>query len=156
MANSVISRNIVELSKSLQKNIDLVDISYKGSTKSLNGEKKATLRGGQPIINMYKMWLQSKSTDYIRNLGFGGFFENNLNEFPFDESSIPAIEEALRQETVKKFPDIRIIDIQIQCLYGSRKWKVKVVIADIKTGLIGIDFDDTDSIEFETPANNIE
>lgn len=156
MANSIISRNIIELSKSLQKNISYLDLSYKGPTLNLRNEKKITIRDGQPVLNLYKMWLQSKSTDYIRRPGFGGFFENNLNEYPFDESSIPLITQDLTRKTAQYFPNIHLISIDIECLKAARKWKVKVTVGDKSTGLVGMDLENHEDIEIETNSHSVD
>lgn len=156
MASSVITRNIIELSKNLQKNINFVDLSYKGMATDINGEKHATITGGTPILNQYKMWLQSKRMDYIRSPQYGGFFANNLNEYEFSPSSIPAIKSDIIKISKELFPTLEILDCQIECVVSQRKWKVKIVVGDSSTGLIGVDYDKDSTIEIETTSSVVD
>lgn len=135
MASSVILRNLSQLNKSLQKNIDYVDLNYIGYDK----DKTLVLKKGSPILNRYKIWLQSKSTDYTRNAGFGGFFQNNLNEYEFSSSSETQIEADLRAKTEQLFPDLNLISVEVKCMAPAKYWNVKVVVSDKMTGLVGAD-----------------
>lgn len=135
MASSVILRNIKQLNKSLQNDINYIDFYYKGYSP----KHDITLTKGSPLINTYKIWLQSKSTDYIRNYGHGGFFEDNLNRYPFSPDSESQIETDLIAESKKIFPNINILDCKVTCVPAKRWWNVKVLVSDKLTGLVGAD-----------------
>lgn len=145
MASSVILRNLSQLNKSLQKNIDYVDINYNGYEKN----KSLILKKGSPTLNAYKIWLQSKSTDYNRDPGKGGFFEGNLHEYPFSADSEVEIEADLRRKTAELFPDLNLINVTVKCMAPAKYWAVKVIVSDKITGLVGVDMvQDGQSIVF--------
>ena len=131
---SVIARNIERLQTELTKDVHWVDIAY----KKVAG-KPVLLHDGSAITNAYKMWLQAGSTDYHRRPGFGGFCENNLNRYPFDESSIPSITADLVAETKLQFPTIEVLACTVDIDKPHRMWKIRVVIRETTTGVIGDD-----------------
>ena len=145
MASSVILRNLSQLEKSLQQNINYVDIDYRGPRDGYG----TVLTKGSPLLNEYKIWLQSSKTDYIRDYGKGGFFAYNLNEYEFSSASEEKIEQDLIAATKAQFPSINIIACEVKCMSPKRYWKVKVVVSDKMTGLIGADMvKDGESIVF--------
>lgn len=131
---SRLQRNHPQIIQNLQKNLDYVDYDYRGI---VNGDIKITK--GKPLINAYKMWLQSSKSDYIRNYGFGGFFVRNLNEYEFSPSSEERIKEDLIQKTKELFPQINLVMVEVKCMDPKRYWKVHVVVQDDLTGVIGYD-----------------
>lgn len=131
---SVISRNIERLQTELTKDDHWVDITYKRVTG-----KPVIVRDGSAITNAYKMWLQSGSTDYHRRPGFGGFCENNLNRYAFEESSITAIQSDLVTATKMQFPTIEVLACTVQIDKPHRAWKIRVVVRETTTGVVGDD-----------------
>jgi hypothetical protein len=130
----VISRNIARLEAELTKDDHWVDLSYKKTSG-----KPVVLTDGTAITNAYKMWLQAGSTDYHRRPGFGGFCENNLNRYPFSESSIPSIKADLVAETKMQFPTIEVLACTVDIDVSRRMWKIRVVIRETSTGVVGDD-----------------
>lgn len=139
MASSVILRNLKQLQKSLQKNIDYVDLNYAGVKTDSNGKPFIKLHYGDPILNEYKMWLRSGISDYIREPGKGGFFARNLNEYEFSPDSEEAIAADLKAKTKEIFPNINLISVEVKCTPSIRGWRVKVVVGDNITGLVSAD-----------------
>ena len=131
---SVISRNIERLENELTKDSHWVDITY----KKIEG-KDTILKDGKAITNAYKQWLQSGSTDYHRRPGFGGFCENNLNRYPFDDSSKTTIAADLVAETKLQFPDIDLLACTVDIDKKYRTWKIRVVVREKTTGVVGDD-----------------
>ena len=131
---SVISRNIARLENELTKDDHWVDLAY----KKVDG-KPVVLTDGRAVTNAYKMWLQAGSTDYHRRPGFGGFCENNLNRYPFNESSIPSITADLVAETKLQFPSIELLACTVDIDQPHRMWKIRVVVRDTVTGVVGDD-----------------
>ena len=122
---SIVARNVKKLGKSLKENINYVDVTYKGiNEKSIFN---TVIENGSAILNAYKIWLQSSADDYIRNYNYAGFFDDYLNRYPFDESSIPA------------FPKVRILALDVHCDKVHRGWKLRAVVQDTLTGYIGLD-----------------
>lgn len=139
MASSVILRNLKQVGKNLEKNLNYVDLNYTGPRDASSGNPNIKLEGGSPILNEYKLWLRSGFNDYIRQPNKGGFFAYNLNNYPFDPSSESLIKNDLVAKTKELFPNISVLDCEVECLPVQRKWKVKVVVGDNTTGLIGAD-----------------
>jgi hypothetical protein len=134
--NSILLKNIKTTEKSLKETVDYTDINY-----LVKKENKPTiLKGIQCEINRYKIWLQSSRSDYLRNYGFGGFFDNQLNDrYPFTDDSIPTIKADLERLTSEKFPDIELLGAEIKRDVNRRAWLVRVAVLDRKTGLPALD-----------------
>lgn len=134
---SIVARNVKKLGESLKENINYVDVTYKGiNEKSIFN---TVIENGSAILNAYKIWLQSSADDYIRNYNYAGFFDDYLNRYPFDESSIPAIKQELISVTEQKFPKVRILALDVHCDKVHRGWKLRAVVQDTLTGYIGLD-----------------
>lgn len=143
MASSIILRNMKQLEQSLQKNIDYIDFNYNGvKNKSAAGFK---LAGASPVLNAFKIWLQSKSTDYIRNAGRGGFFNEEIFRYPFNASSEEPIAKAIIALAAQEFPTVQIIDLEVKCMAPKKYWKVKVAVQDKLTNMVSFDMHLEDS-----------
>lgn len=151
MANSILLRNMPELYKSVQKNIDYIDLSYKGVNPAKPND--IVLHGGNPIINEYKMWLQSKPYDYIRRPDIGGFLWKEIFNFPFLPESEEEIEKYIIQETELNFPNIVIVSLKVTCNLSEKCWNIKVSVYDKITGLSGIDVSKENDIVFNVLQN---
>ena len=132
MAGSIILSNIKKLRDSLQDRINYTDLDF-----DLNGRRGISVYYGDAMVVAYILWLKSMPGDYIRNPTKGGFFRNQLNRYPFSPDSASQIEDDLKAETAKIFPDIEVLEVKAECVYGDRKWKVKVSILDKNTGILG-------------------
>ena len=134
---SIVARNVKKLGESLKENINYVDVTYKGiNEKSIFN---TVIENGSAILNAYKIWLQSSADDYIRNYNYAGFFDDYLNRYPFDESSIPAIKQELISVTEQTFPKVRILTLDVHCDKVPRGWKSRAVVQDTFTGYTGLD-----------------
>ena len=132
MAGSIILSNIKKLRDSLQDQINYTDLDF-----DLKGRRGISVYYGDAMVVAYILWLKSMPGDYIRNPTKGGFFRNQLNRYPFSPDSASQIEDDLKAETAKIFPDIEVLEVKAECVYGDRKWKVKVSILDKNTGILG-------------------
>jgi hypothetical protein len=137
-------KSIDQLSKTLNNTISYVDIDYEVCDNPKDPWRVSTrstvMKNERAIANAYRMWLQSKPNDYIRNPGFGGFFNKELNDrYSFSPSSEETIATALREESAAKWPDIEIIAIKVTCAYEKRAWQVKLTIRDKNTGMVALD-----------------
>lgn len=154
MAGSILLRDIEELNERLQENINYVDFNYSGLKEDSTGKKYITIEKGTPVLNAYKLWLLSGKHDYIRQKGYGGFFADNLNRYPFSPDSEETIAADLVNTTKELFPDINVLSCTVKCYPTLRKWGVKVIVADANTGLIAADMvSNGESIVFD--VNNI-
>ena len=142
MANSIIARNIKQLEKSLKKNIDYLDLDYRGVDKDVGDIE---LTRGSVVLNAYKLWLQSRSTSYIREAGFGGFFTENIHKYDFVPESEPIIERDLRAVTQEEWPDIELMEVEVKCMAPKKYWKVRVAVRDRITNLLAYDMFLTDN-----------
>lgn len=128
-------RNVDQFRQTLAKNVDYLDLRYSGPV----GNGNITIHKGDPILNKYKIWLQSGKNSYTRHPEKGGFFANNLNNYPFDPSSEKVIEKDLIALSQEKFPEIAILQCTVVCMVKSREWKVDLIVADKATGLVALD-----------------
>lgn len=135
MAISKLKRSYPQIVRKVQENLNYVDYDYRGRIENNN----IRISGATPILNAYKMWLQSGRGDYIRNYGFGGFFALNLNEYEFSPASENQIKADLIAKTRELFPEINLIGVEVKCMAPKRYWKVKVSVQDNLTGLVAID-----------------
>lgn len=141
MSSSVIMRNLKQLNKSLQKNIDYLDLDYRGVDKNV---ASIEITKGTPLLNAYKMWLQSRSTSYIRNAGYGGFLTEKIHQYPFTSDSESSIVEDLKSLTNQEWPNINLLECEVKCMAPQKYWKVKVAVQDKITNLVAYDMYITD------------
>lgn len=141
MSSSVIMRNLKQLNKSLQKNIDYLDLDYRGVDKDV---PSIELTKGSPLLNAYKMWLQSRSTSYVRNAGYGGFLTETIHQYPFTPDSENAIVEDLKSLTNQEWPNINLLECEVKCMAPKKYWKVRVAVQDKITDLVAYDMYITD------------
>ena len=111
MINSVMLQNIEALKSSLKENISYIDVRY----NDIDEYGSITVENGTAVINRFKIWLQSGSTDYHRNPELGGFMEKYVVKKPLTEDSCRQIEANLKAESFKYFPEITITDIKVNC-----------------------------------------
>lgn len=132
MINSVMLQNIEALKSSLKENISYIDVRY----NDIDEYGSITVENGTAVINRFKIWLQSGSTDYHRNPELGGFMEKYVVKKPLTEDSCRQIEANLKAESFKYFPEITITDINVNCNLVKRRWEIRVSVLDNKTGIL--------------------
>lgn len=132
MINSVMLQNIEALKSSLKENIAYVDVRY----NDIDENGSISVENGAAVINRFKIWLQSGSSDYHRNPDLGGFMEKYVVKKPFIEESCRQIEANLKAEAFKYFPEITITDVSVNCNLVKRRWEIKVAVLDNKTGIL--------------------
>lgn len=132
MISSVMLQNIEALKSSLKENVSYIDVRY----NDIDEYGSITVENGTAVINRFKIWLQSSSTDYHRNPELGGFMEKYVVKKPLTEDSCRQIEANLKAEAFKYFPEITITDINVSCNLVKRRWEIRVSVLDNKTGIL--------------------
>jgi hypothetical protein len=141
---SLLIKNIKDLSQKMGETITYVDIDYdvkRPADDPWTTHTRSTIcKNDYAILNAYRLWLQSKHYDYIRNPEFGGFFENNLNDkFAFLPENEGAVAQALINESNLKWPDINVLNCEVTCDIKSRGWIVHIIAQDKGTRLVLIE-----------------
>lgn len=88
------------------------------------------------VLNAYRMWLASKRGDYIREApDNSGYFQFALNnKYSFEKANEDNIKADLIRLTNERFPLLRLVDCKVNANFSTRKWEIKVVIEDLKSG----------------------
>lgn len=128
---SIIERNISKLGEKFLENIDYVDLDYRGY---ISETEDPVINGGQVLVNDLKLWLQSAKGDYYRRWEMGGYFDDNLKEFPLSEDGAETLKADLTQTINQQFPTVEILDMDVQPNYTRRGWKIRMVVRDSLTG----------------------
>lgn len=140
---SMIQRNLKRLEKTLKKNITYIDLNYKGAVQQENNAtalaEPVELTAGSPVLNAYKMWLQSRSTSYIRNAGFGGYITENIFMYPFTPEYESTIANDIASLTADYWPNIELLSIDVKCMAPKKYWEIKVSVRDKITNLVAFD-----------------
>jgi hypothetical protein len=133
--HSILATEVKAMSRALGDSVKYVDVDWEVIPS--NSKYPSVCRDERAILNAYKIWLQSGAFDYIRNPNFGGFFDNALNDrFQFSPDNEEAVASALAAETATKWPDINLVVVKVKCIYNDRRWEVRVVVQDKKSGAI--------------------
>jgi len=99
--------------------------------------RSTIVRDERAILNAYRMWLQSKQYDYNRRPGFGGLFQNNLNDrVYFSPDNEDEVAQIIRSETEEKWPDITIMGIEVKAIMKDRSWHIRIIAQDKQTKLV--------------------
>ena len=136
MASSILLKNIDRLRKSLDTDVNYVDINYNLTERDIT-RRGLTPSYGDAEVVAYILWLRSMPGDYIRRPEYGGFFRSQLNRYPFSPSSEEAIAEDQKEQTAQNFPFIELLKVEVKCLYEKRTWAVTVAVRDKETGFVG-------------------
>ena len=129
MVNSVLIKNIKTLQATLKENISYTDVNFRGII-----DDTIEVKNESCLIDVFRIWLMSASNDYHRQPGAGGFLETVVKK-PFCDDSCAVIEAALKSETEKKFPNIKIKRIDVRANKATHQWEIQVAIMDEATGL---------------------
>jgi len=130
---SIISRNIDALGNKFSENIRYRDIDYRGFVPE--GESPAII-GSACMVNDMKLWLQSSKGDYYRRVTMGGFFDDNLREYPLTVEGSDALKLALKTAAEKEFPTVEIVNLDTTPDVTRRGWKIAMIVRDRLTGAI--------------------
>jgi hypothetical protein len=122
--------------------INFIDIDYKlledPDDPYTTITRKMVERNFEAILNPFRMWLQSKKTDYIRQKDWGGLFQYQLNDrvrlHPNNEETV---RELIVSQAEEKFPELSIIDCKVEADVPNRNWKVDIVVQDKYSNGIG-------------------
>lgn len=115
--------------------INFIDIDYKlledPDDPYTTITRKMVERNFEAILNPFRMWLQSKKTDYIRQKDWGGLFQYQLNDrvrlHPNNEETV---RELIVSQAEEKFPELSIIDCKVEADVPNRNWKVDIIVQD--------------------------
>jgi hypothetical protein len=133
--DSILKKSLPVLKKAMNDSINFVDLDYE-VLPDHKTTRSTIMRDDRAIANAYRLWLQSNKNDYIRNPGFGGFFDNSLNDrFKFSPDSEDGVKTALIARTKELWPDLVVIDCEVKCNLARRNWFIKIMIADKNTGM---------------------
>lgn len=88
------------------------------------------------VLNAYRMWLASRRGDYIReNPDDSGYFQYALNnKYTFEKANEENVKNDIIRLTAERFPLIRLVDCQVKANQMTKKWEIKVIIEDLKSG----------------------
>ena len=118
-----------------QGTVNFIDIDYKlledPDDPYTTSTRKMVEHNFEAILNPYRMWLQSKRTDYIRQKNWGGLFEFALNDkVQFKTENESVVREMIISQSSEKFPDLRILDCKVKAVIRDRNWDVEIVVQD--------------------------
>lgn len=122
--------------------INFIDIDYKlledPDDPYTTTTRKMVERNFEAILNPFRMWLQSKKTDYIRQKDWGGLFQYQLNDrvrlHPNNEETV---RELIVSQAEEKFPELSIVDCKVEADVPNRNWKVDIIVQDKYSNGIG-------------------
>ena len=134
MVNTLLKKT-EKLLEEPQGTVNFIDIDYKlledYDDPYTTSTRKMVEHNFEAILNPYRMWLQSKKTDYIRQKNWGGFFEFALNDkVQFKTENESVVREMIISQSNEKFPDLTILDCKVKAIIRDRNWDVEIVVQD--------------------------
>jgi len=122
--------------------INFIDIDYKlledPDDPYTTITRKMVERNFEAILNPFRMWLQSKKTDYIRQKDWGGLFQYQLNDrVRLHSNNEETVRELIVSQAEEKFPELSIIDCKVEADVPNRNWKVDIIVQDKYSNGIG-------------------
>lgn len=134
MVNTLLKKT-EKLLEEPQGTVNFIDIDYKlledPDDPYTTSTRKMVEHNFEAILNPYRMWLQSKRTDYIRQKNWGGFFEFALNDkVQFKTENESVVREMIISQSNEKFPDLTILDCKVKAIIRDRSWDVEIVVQD--------------------------
>lgn len=119
--------------------VNLIDIDYKliedPDDPYTTKHRMMIEKNYDAILNSYRLWLQSKKGDYIREKDMGGLFTYALNDkVAFKPENEPVVSDLVISESKKFFNDIDVIECNVKCNVRDRNWDIEVVVLDKATG----------------------
>jgi len=157
MAKSLLVRDIEKLHNTLNDTIKYVDLDYDvkrpKSDPWTTKTRSLVCRNDYAILNGYRLWLQSRRYDYVRNPNFGGLFDSALNDrTPFGPEHEDTVRNIMIRESNEKWPDINVLSCEVKAIVAERRWHIKIVAQDKKTSLVLVD--DNLFLDAEGPPTN--
>jgi hypothetical protein len=134
MVNTLLKKT-EKLLEEPQGTVNFIDIDYKlledPDDPYTTSTRKMVEHNFEAILNPYRMWLQSKRTDYIRQKNWGGLFEFALNDkVQFKTENESVVREMIISQSNEKFPDLSILDCKVKAVIRDRNWDVEIVVQD--------------------------
>ena len=129
---SIIQRNINQLGQKFLKDVNYMDIDYRGF---ITADADPTLQSGQVLINDLKLWIQSSKADYYRRVSMGGFFDT-IRQYTLSDDGGRDLSSDLKAAIIKNFPTVEILDLQVTPDIKRRAWKLQLTVRDKITGAI--------------------
>lgn len=134
MVNTLLKKT-EKLLEEPQGTVNFIDIDYKlledPDDPYTTSTRKMIEHNFEAILNPYRMWLQSKRTDYIRQKNWGGLFEFALNDkVQFKTENESVVREMIISQSNEKFPDLSILDCKVKAVIRDRNWDVEIVVQD--------------------------
>ena len=110
------------------------------------------------VMNSYRMWLDSKRGDYIReNPDESGYFQFALNnKYLFEKANEENSKNDIIRLTGERFPLIRLVDCSVTANYGTMQWDIKIAIEDLKSGNFAVVDESLDAVTQETNQGYLE
>lgn len=121
-----------------QGNINLIDIDYKlleDSDDPYTTSTRSMIETNyNALLNSYRLWLQSKPGDYIRNKDFGGMFTYALNDVvQFTDNNTEVVKNLIIQKSNEAFPDLSIIACTVKRDVPNLNWDISIAVKDTLT-----------------------
>lgn len=118
-----------------QGTINYIDIDYKlledTDDPYTTVTRKMVEHNFEAILNPYRMWLQSKRTDYIRQKNWGGLFQFQLNDkVRLLTENEDVVREMIISQSAEKFPELSVLDCKVVANIPSKEWKVDIIVQD--------------------------
>lgn len=134
MVNTLLKKT-EKLLEEPQGTVNFIDIDYKlledPDDPYTTSTRKMVEHNFEAILNPYRMWLQSKRTDYIRQKNWGGLFEFALNDkVQFKTENESVVREMIISQSNEKFPELSILDCKVKAVIRDRNWDVEIVVQD--------------------------
>lgn len=130
---------MAQLEKQTDNQIDYIDIDYeinRPATDPWTTHTRSFIEKNQYAVeNSYRMWLQSKKYDYLRQPDFGGPLENMNQKYPFNQEGEVAVHDMIVEKTQENWPSLTLLRCDVKADIPNRKWEIKVVILDNVTKL---------------------
>ena len=128
-------KKTVKLLEEPQGTANFIDIDYKliedPDEPYTTITRKMIEHNFEAILNPYRMWPQSKKTDYIRQKNWGGLFQFALNDkVKLREKNADAVKELILGQSAEKFPELLVLDCKVEANIRDRKWEIDIIVQD--------------------------
>lgn len=134
--NTLIGK-MVDLFDEPESSSNIIDIDFDIAEKNYETiTRNVVEKNSFAVLNAYRMWLASRRGDYIREApDESGYFQFSLNDkYSFESANENLIRQDIISLTSQRFPLLRVIECTVKANYATRKWDIKVIIEDLKSG----------------------
>lgn len=156
--NTLIEK-MIELFDEPESSSNIIDVDFDIAEKNYETQTRSTVeKNSFAVLNAYRMWLASRRGDYIREApDESGYFQFSLNDkYSFESTNEALIKQDIINLTSQRFPLLRVIDCTVKANQMTRKWDIKVVIEDLKSGNFVAVQENLDSIAAEESQGYLE